>query len=329
MSTNNSDVNGGSSNGSDMSQMQERNEQTLTDIQNLQSIEKDLYLDLEKMSAANLLTEENKTKLINKINEISQMRMNLYANLRNSYAFYQNSVITSRHTMDEQGAAVNIVENELNTAKERLKSLQDDQYNKLRYVEINTYYSKRYNDHASIMKIIIFICIPVIILSILANKGIIPSNISGALTIAIVAIGMYFLGSKLIIMSNRDKMNYDQFNWYFDPSAQDKNSKLTTEEIAESIDPSSVAGNDFGADGAGPGGAGNYSIPPEPPHAFKTIPPNTNNIANDNTITAKGSTVENMLSGMSPSIYSMHTILNGDVNENKRIDPQLNNYVVF
>lgn len=327
MSTNNSDVNSGSSDGSDMSQMQERNEQTLTDIQNLQSIEKDLYLDLEKMSAANLLTEENKTKLINKINEISQMRINLYANLRNSYAFYQNSVITSRHTMDEQGAAVSIVENELNTAKERLKSLQDDQYNKLRYVEINTYYSKRYNDHASIMKIIIFICIPIIILSILANKGIIPSNISGALTIAVVAVGMYFLGSKLIIMSNRDKMNYDQFNWYFDPSAQDKNSKLTTEDIADTIDPS-AAGNAFGADGAGANG-GNYTIPPEPPHAFKTTPPNTNNIANDNTITANGSTVENMLSGMSPSIYSMHTILNGDVNENKHIDTQLNNYVVF
>jgi hypothetical protein len=213
-----------------LTKMQERNEQTLTDIQNLQSIEKDLYNNLEKDSASGLLTPEKKDKLINKINEISQMRINLYSNLRNNYSFYQENVIDSRYTLDEQTAAINIVENELNEAKQRLKMLEDEKYNKLRYVEINTYYGKQYNDHTSVMKIIIFICVPILILSILANKGLIPSNIYGALLGIILIIGVIVLGSKLIQMANRDNMNYDQFNWYFNKNDADTTS--TTEDTS-------------------------------------------------------------------------------------------------
>ena len=55
-------------------------------------------------------------KIVNKINEISQMRMNLYSNLQNSYSFYQQNVSSSRNTLEEQSAAVGIVEQELNEA---------------------------------------------------------------------------------------------------------------------------------------------------------------------------------------------------------------------
>ena len=356
-STNSSSGSGGAN---DLAQMQERNEQTLTDIQNLQSIEKDLYSDLEKSSAANLLTSDNKTKLINKINEISQMRMNLYSNLRNSYSFYQNNVIGTKQTTDEQTAAVNIVENELNAAKERLKSLQDDQYNKLRYVEINDYYGKRYNDHSSIMKIVIMICIPLLLLSILANKGIVPQGVYNILLILIVVGGAIYIGSKLIIMSNRDKMNYDQFDWYFDPSAQTKSSTTTPQDaLAVAGDSSAGAGSDAGAGGGGgAGGAGDYSIFAEPAHAFLTgsgssgVGTSANASGNSCSVPNKNSTngnsnsngngdsdsgvpnniKESMLSGLLPGNYSKrsHFILNGEMSEHEsHIDPQLNNYIVF
>ena len=67
---------------SDLSTMEERNEQTLSDIKNLQQIEQELYNSLETSANNNSLTEDQKTQMINKINQISQMRINLYANLK-------------------------------------------------------------------------------------------------------------------------------------------------------------------------------------------------------------------------------------------------------
>jgi len=68
------------------------------------------------------------------------------------------------------------------------------------------------------MKIIVITCIPVIILAVLANKGILPKNIYSFLTGIIIIIGAVLIGLQLIDMSNRDNMNWDEYNWYFDKS---------------------------------------------------------------------------------------------------------------
>ena len=66
-----------SNSNSDFSSMQDRNQQTLADIANLQQIEQELYSSLEKNATTNTLTQEEKDQIISKINEISQMRINL------------------------------------------------------------------------------------------------------------------------------------------------------------------------------------------------------------------------------------------------------------
>ena len=82
-------------------------------------------------------------------------------------------------------------------------------------VEINTYYGKRYNAHANIMKTIFIFCIPIIILAVLANSGILPPNIYRFLSGAVIIIAVILLGYQLIDLSNRDNMNWDEYNWYF------------------------------------------------------------------------------------------------------------------
>ena len=158
--------------------LQERNSQVLNDISQLQKQEQTLYSSLYDVN----LTSEQKQQIINKINEISQMRMNLYANLKETYSFYQKNVAASKNIVGESTEAVNILENELNQTKIRLNLLEDQKYNKLRLVEINTYYGKRYNAYSGLMKTIIIICIPIIILTILANKQILPPKLYAFLT---------------------------------------------------------------------------------------------------------------------------------------------------
>lgn len=194
--------------------LQEKNQQVLNNISQLQTQEKQLYDSLDDVSLS--LSTEEKQQVINKINEISQMRTNLYNGLKDMYDFYQKNVSTSRTTLTQQISAIDVLENELNQSKIRMNLIEDQKYNKLRLVEINTYYGKRYNAHAKLMKTIVIMCIPIIILAVLKNRGILSSNIYGFLTGIILIIGLVLIGLQLIDMSNRDNMNWDEYNWYFD-----------------------------------------------------------------------------------------------------------------
>jgi hypothetical protein len=201
-------------NSNNFDSLQERNEQVLNNISQLQTQEKELYASLDNVS----LSSEQKQQIINRINEISQMRMNLYAGLKDMYSYYQQNVSASRTTLGQSVAAVDVLENELNQSKIRMNLIEDQKYNKLRLVEINTYFGKRYNAHSKLMKTIVIICIPIIILAVLANRGILPPNIYKLLTVIILVIGAVVIGTQLIDMANRDDMNWDEYNWYFDKS---------------------------------------------------------------------------------------------------------------
>ena len=194
--------------------LQEKNQQVLNNISQLQLQEKQLYDSLNDIT----LTTDQKQQIINKINEISQIRMNMYSGIKDMYSYYQKNVETSRTTLSQELLAIDILENELNQSKIRLNALQDEKANKLRLVEINTYYGKRYNAHSQLMKTIVIICIPIIILALLANRGILPSNLYVFLTGIVIVIGGVFIGLELIDFLNRDNMNWDEYNWYFDKS---------------------------------------------------------------------------------------------------------------
>jgi len=65
------------------------------------------------------------------------------------------------------------------------------------------------------MKTIVLICIPIIILSILGNRGLIPNTIFVLLLSAVIIFGVITIGYQIIDISNRDNMNYDVYNWNF------------------------------------------------------------------------------------------------------------------
>jgi hypothetical protein len=220
-------------NSNNFDSLQERNQQVLNNISQLQTQEKALYDSLEDVS----LSTEQKQQIINKINEISQMRMNLYAGLKDMFSYYKQNVSTSSSILGQSMAAVDVLENELNESKIKMNLIEDQKYNKLRLVQINTYFGQRYNAHSRLMKTIVYICIPVIILAVLANKGILPSNIYKVLVAIILVIGSILIGLQLIDMSNRDDMNWDEYNWYFDKDNAPSNTDDTTEGTTTESDP--------------------------------------------------------------------------------------------
>lgn len=194
----------------------ENNSKLLNDIQSLQTMEQQMFNTLETNTT---LTSEQQTELISKINQVSSMRVNLYQTLSGLNGYYQNALITSQGTLDDQLSAIQIVENELKQAEQQLNILEEEQNNQIRVVEINTYFGDKYQEHANLMKIVIFTLVPIIILAIINKTGILPNSVYYVLVCIIVAIGAYFFWIRYGSIISRDNMDYQQYDWYFNPDS--------------------------------------------------------------------------------------------------------------
>ena len=200
---------------SELPDVQQNNEQILNDIQSLQQIEQQLFNSLETNPN---LTVEQQQKIIEKMNQLSNMRINLYKTLSSVNNYFENTLNSSVGTLQQQLLAIEIVENELNKAKKRLEILEEEKNNKIRLVEINNYYGDKYAEHSQLMKIIIFILIPIIFFAFLNNKGLLPNNIYYIIVIIISLIGAYFFWKRYASIIMRDNMNYQEYNWPFNPN---------------------------------------------------------------------------------------------------------------
>lgn len=198
---------------------QDNNIQILNDIQSLQDIEQELFNSLEENQN---LTSAQQKQIIQKINDISNMRINLYHTLDNMNNYFANSLSSSRSTLAEQTTAIGIVENELNKSKIKLRDLEEDKNNKIRLIEINNYFGEKYAEHSNLMKIIVWVLLPILLLAILNRKGFLPNTIYYILVIIITIIGSIFFWNRLYSIFYRDPMNYQEYDWSFNPKTAPK-----------------------------------------------------------------------------------------------------------
>jgi hypothetical protein len=195
------------------------NEEILQNIKLLQDAEEGLMKDLESNPQ---LTPQQQQKIIQKIQQLTEIRSGLYTTLSDLNSFYKNALSSSTGTLKQQSDAINIVETELNRTKKRLQYLETEKNNKIRLVEINEYYGDKYAEHTSLMKIVIFTLIPIIILTIIYNKGFLPSRVYYILFIIIGIVGSIYFWNTYASVITRDNMNYDAYNWSFDPKSAPK-----------------------------------------------------------------------------------------------------------
>ena len=189
--------------------------QILKNIEKLQNMEKDLYKELENNSAAG-----NASSIINRINQLSQIRISLFSSLNYNYMSVQKNVNTARTELVELLTVVGIVEEELNNAKKQLNQLYEIKHEKMRMVEINTYYGKQYRAQGSFLKLVIIVSVLLLILAILRKKGLIMDSLFTVLLGFIVVLGGFFIIRRLLDISTRDNMNYDAYDWKFNPDNQ-------------------------------------------------------------------------------------------------------------
>jgi len=186
--------------------------QTLRTILELQQLEKQLFTNLENNSnepnETNIVQQEN---IINQINDLSKTRINLFDTLSDLYQFAQDNVNENRTELVDKMTVAKVMETQLNNMKQMMNELEQIKNNKLRMVQINTYYGKQYQAQTDLMKLIIKICIVIIVLITISKMNIIPSNLINLLIILVIGIGSFLIFRKISDLSSRDNMDFDRY----------------------------------------------------------------------------------------------------------------------
>lgn len=207
---------------SSTSNNQEASEKLLKDIEDLQELEQYLIGLLNNPNLSN----EQKNEFLEKIEGLTEMRMNLYSNLGTLTESLGTSSSSANFILSDQKATIDVMENELNRLKSQMVNMDQKNLNKLRMIQINTYYSKRYENHTKVLKTVLLFVLLFSLVYFLKNKGLLPDFLFTILLYILVALCVYFVGKGLLDMWMRDNMNYDEYDWMFNTNSAPKPSTV-------------------------------------------------------------------------------------------------------
>lgn len=196
------------------SSMNARQQGIINNIAKIQDIERELLGKLNgEMSAS------DRSEIVRQINDLAKARGDLYNNMNDFSSQLETVASERRNALVQNSVAVNVIRDQIANSSNTLDGLQQEKSNKMRLVEINNYYGKKYEFQTDIMKIIILTCVPVLVISILLKKGFIPNLIATGLIILIVAAGVIAVARKVIDLNRRNSFNFDQYDHPFNPYA--------------------------------------------------------------------------------------------------------------
>jgi len=99
-------------------------------------------------------------------------------------------------------------------------TIKQQNTDKQRKIEINTYYDKAYKEYINILKIIILACV-ILVPIVIANKNsLIPNNITNILVVSIIFLTIVYIISKFIDIYTRDNKDFDKIHIPYDREAE-------------------------------------------------------------------------------------------------------------
>ena len=159
-------------------------------------------------SKDNLAARES---ILRQINDIVEIRVNLFKQIRNEYTESQQSLEVQSQDLASQKKLVDLVEDELNTVRRNVNNMSTNQDTQLRMVEIGNYQFQKYQAHKALIKVIFYCTIIILLASVLLQIDLLPSSL-GSLIIAVTFVTCCIIVLwKLNDMYSRSNMNYNQF----------------------------------------------------------------------------------------------------------------------
>ena len=188
-------------------------QQMLSSVQSLQDAQKDL---MHKYASAT--NQAERTKIASEMDKNEAIRSNLLLSIGSASVVSSQNVANKTDELNTKKILLQLANDEINEARMQMEDVKKIRTEKERAIQINTYYGKRFMAQAGVMKIFIYMCIPVLVLAILANMGFLPNYIAGFLIITSIVIGVIYIYYAIKDINRRDDMNFDEYQWDFDPS---------------------------------------------------------------------------------------------------------------
>jgi len=125
-----------------------------------------------------------------------------------------------------QRTAIDFIKNEKERAASNFNALKEDNSNKRRMAQINTYYTKNYEANTKVMKNIIIVSIALIVLAVLRNKELIPASISTLGIIFVLTLGGIEIGKQVFDIIRRNDHDFDKYDWNFNEDEMNRKQLL-------------------------------------------------------------------------------------------------------
>lgn len=132
------------------------------------------------------------------------------------------SVFDSEALYEAQKTAIDFIRKEKKRAENSAKTLSEDNMNKRRMAQINTYYTRNYEANTEVMKNIIFLSIGLIALAVLRKKELIPDSISTLGVIFVLTLGGIVIGQQAYDIIRRNDHDFDKYDWNFNEEEMNK-----------------------------------------------------------------------------------------------------------
>ena len=188
------------------------------DLKKLQDVEMQLFESLQK-AVSSKADQSVKDQLLSQIKLISEVRQQMYKRLISMYKITQDNVSQTRADLVDQFTLVDIMQQQLDNLHDNINIILNAKNDRMRMVEINTYFGKQYEAQKELMQIIVLTSVPLLVLAILSNAGTIGSTVAGILGTFVIAIGLFFVVRKIIDISSRSNTNFDEYDWQFNPNS--------------------------------------------------------------------------------------------------------------
>lgn len=189
----------------------------LNNIQNLQDKEKRLYSELHALPSHSNF--ERQRAIVSEINQSSIKKIALFKNLYSLNALLQQDISRGNDDLASRMEVAKLVENQLEQSKARINSIRNQNINNLRQTEINHYFSDRYRAFGSVFQTIIFVCIALVIISVLRRRYILSSRVSNLLAAIVIIVGLGLVLPAFYDIDARNNMVFAEYDFEFVPNS--------------------------------------------------------------------------------------------------------------
>jgi len=202
---------GGSSDGQDA--------RTANDIRNTIAL-----IDAEITARVRTNTPSDQTV----ISTLRQSKSALLNMLATTYGTVKEAgqVFEDKALYEAQRTAMYFIKNEKERSAKNAKMLTEDNHNKRRMAQVNTYYTRHYEENTEVMKNIIYVSVALIILATLRNKELIPASISTLGIILVLTFGGIVIGTQVFDIIRRNDHDFDKYDWNFNEDEMNRKQLL-------------------------------------------------------------------------------------------------------